>query len=99
MKIGIANDHSAVDMKKEVVAYLESQGHEVINYGTDSYESTDYPVWGEKVANAVANDVPITIALAKAKAINILNTFLMAHPFSCFQANRCQQSYPLNLPS
>lgn len=54
MKIGIANDHSAVDMKNEVVAYLESQGHEVVNYGTDSYESTDYPVWGEKVANAVA---------------------------------------------
>ena len=36
MKIGIANDHSAVDMKNEIVEYLESLGHEVVNYGTDS---------------------------------------------------------------
>ena len=55
MKIGIANDHTAVEMKKEVTAYLESLGHEVVNFGTDSTESTDYPIWGEKVANAVAS--------------------------------------------
>lgn len=47
MRIGIANDHASVEMKKELVAYLESQGHEVINYGTDLSESTDYPIWGE----------------------------------------------------
>ena len=47
MKIGIANDHSAVDMKNEIVEYLESLGHEVVNYGTDSYESCNYPEFGE----------------------------------------------------
>lgn len=55
MKIGIANDHSALEMKKEIIAYLESKGHEIVDYGTNSTESTDYPIWGEKVANAVAN--------------------------------------------
>ena len=55
MRIGMANDHTAVEMKNEIKAYLESQGHTVINYGTDSGESTDYPDWGEKVANAVAS--------------------------------------------
>ena len=55
MRIGIANDHASVEMKKELVAYLESQGHEVINYGTDLSESTDYPIWGEKVSMAVVN--------------------------------------------
>ena len=55
MKIGIANDHSAVDMKNEIVEYLESLGHEVVNYGTDSSESCDYPVYGAKVGNAVAS--------------------------------------------
>ncbi len=55
MRIGIANDHSAVEMKKEIMAYLESLGYEVINYGTDSEESCDYPVYGEKVAEAVKN--------------------------------------------
>ena len=54
MKIGIANDHSGGEMKNEVVEYLKSKGYEVVNYGTDSTESTDYPIWGEKLANAVA---------------------------------------------
>ena len=54
MKIGIANDYTALEMKKEIIAYLESKGHEIVDYGTDSTESTDYPIWGEKVANAVA---------------------------------------------
>ena len=49
MKIGIANDHSAVDMKNAIVEYLESLGHEVVNYGTDSYESCNYPEFGEKM--------------------------------------------------
>lgn len=55
MKIGIANDHTALEMKKDIIAYLESKGHEIVDYGTDATESTDYPIWGEKVANAVAS--------------------------------------------
>lgn len=55
MKIGIANDHTALEMKKDIIAYLESKGHEIVDYGTDLTESTDYPIWGEKVANAVAS--------------------------------------------
>lgn len=54
MKIAIGNDHAAVEMKNEIKAYVESLGHEVINYGTDSNESCDYPVYGEKVGKAVA---------------------------------------------
>ncbi len=54
MKIGIGNDHSALEMKKEIIAYLEGKGHEVIDYGTNSAESCDYPVYGEIVARAVA---------------------------------------------
>lgn len=55
MKIGIANDHSAVEMKNEISEYLKSLGYEVVNYGTDTTDSVDYPVYGEKVANAVAS--------------------------------------------
>lgn len=54
MKIGIGNDHSAVEMKNEIVEYLTKKGHDVVNYGTDSLESCDYPIYGEKVAKAVA---------------------------------------------
>ena len=56
MKIGIANDHTAVDMKNELVAYIVNKyGYEVINFGTDSKERCDYPVYGEICAKAVIN--------------------------------------------
>ena len=55
MKVAIGNDHSAVDMKNQVVDYLLKKGFEVINLGTDSTESCDYPVYGEMVGRAVAS--------------------------------------------
>ncbi len=55
MIIGIANDHAATDMKNELVEYLTSKGYEVVNFGADTNESVDYPVYGEKVAQAVAD--------------------------------------------
>lgn len=54
MKIGIGNDHSAVEYKNVIKEHLEAQGYEVVNYGTDSTESCNYPEMGEAVANAVA---------------------------------------------
>ncbi len=54
MKIAIGNDHAAVEMKKEVTAHLEAQGYTVVNFGTDTGESCDYPVYGKRVADAVA---------------------------------------------
>ncbi len=53
MKIGIGNDHAAVEMKREIMAYLQELGHEVVNYGTDSTASCNYPEYGEKVGRAV----------------------------------------------
>ena len=55
MKIAIGNDHVAVEMKNQITEYLKSLGHEVINFGTDSTDRCDYPVYGEAVARAVAN--------------------------------------------
>ena len=53
--IGIGNDHAAVDLKNEIKAYLEEKGYKVVNYGTDSSESCDYPIYGAKVGHAVAS--------------------------------------------
>ena len=55
MKIAIGNDHVAVEMKNLVKEHLEGKGYEVINFGTDCEESTDYPIYGKKVADAVAS--------------------------------------------
>ncbi len=54
MKIAIGNDHAAVAMKNEIKAYLEELGHEVINFGTDTTDSVNYPEYGEAVGRAVA---------------------------------------------
>ena len=54
MKIAIGNDHVAVEMKQQITQHLQEKGIEVVNYGTDSSERCDYPVYGEAVANAVA---------------------------------------------
>lgn len=55
MKIGMGNDHAAVEMKLQIKEYLESQGHEVVDFGTHTEESCDYPVYGEKVGRAVVS--------------------------------------------
>ena len=54
MRIAIGNDHAAVAMKNEIKAYLEELGHEVINFGTDTTDSVNYPEYGEAVGRAVA---------------------------------------------
>jgi ribose 5-phosphate isomerase B len=50
MKISIGNDHAGPDYKKAIVAYLEQKGHTVINHGTDTFDSVDYPDFGHPVA-------------------------------------------------
>lgn len=55
MKIAIGNDHVAVQLKNHITKYVEAKGCEVVNFGTDSSESCDYPIYGEKVARAVAS--------------------------------------------
>ena len=47
MKVGISNDHGGLELKKLVVEHLKNKGYEVINYGTDSPESCDYPLAAE----------------------------------------------------
>lgn len=55
MKIGIGNDHAALEMKNQVMEYLEEKGYEVINYGTNTPESCNYPEFGEKIGRAVVS--------------------------------------------
>ncbi|CRF33959.1 Ribose-5-phosphate isomerase B [Brachyspira suanatina] len=55
MKIAIGCDHSAIELKKEIIKYLEELGHNVTDFGTHSTESVDYPIYGKKVAEEVAS--------------------------------------------
>ncbi len=53
MKIAIANDHAAVELKKEMLAYLKELGHEVTDMGIGEVVSCNYPDYGEAVGRAV----------------------------------------------
>lgn len=55
MKIAIGNDHTALEMKEPIKAHLEENGYEVLDLGTNSTDSCDYPVYGEKVGRAVVD--------------------------------------------
>lgn len=55
MKVGIATDHHGIEIKQELTNYLTSLGYDVINYGTDTTEMVDYPLYAFKIGEAVVN--------------------------------------------
>ena len=54
MKIAIGSDHAGFHYKQEIIAHLQALEHEVQDFGTDSTEAVDYPVFIRPVAEAVA---------------------------------------------
>ncbi|WP_339029888.1 ribose 5-phosphate isomerase B [Spiroplasma endosymbiont of Cantharis nigra] len=56
MKIYIGNDHAGIEMKNQIVEFLKTKGHEVINIGTDNSHSVDYPDFGKEVAKKVVEN-------------------------------------------
>lgn len=55
MRLAIGSDHAGLEWKGKVIAILKKMGHDVIDFGTNSKESVDYPDFGLKVAHAVAD--------------------------------------------
>lgn len=64
MRIGIGNDHVAIELKNTIKEHLEQQGYEVVDFGTNSPERFDYPISGYKVGEAVASgDVDLGVLI------------------------------------
>jgi ribose 5-phosphate isomerase B len=55
MRIAIASDHAAFDLKACLREWLIEEGHEVADLGTDSPDSVDYPDYGYRLADVVAD--------------------------------------------
>lgn len=53
--IAIGCDHGGYELKQEIIAYLKEKNLEYKDYGCDSKESCDYPVYAKKVANAIVS--------------------------------------------
>jgi ribose 5-phosphate isomerase B len=63
-RIAIGSDHAGYELKSHFVERLRTQGHEVIDLGTDSTESVDYPVFCAAVGRAVRDgDADLGIVL------------------------------------
>jgi ribose 5-phosphate isomerase B len=55
MRIALSADHAGVDLKDILVPWLKEAGHEVLDLGTNSHESVDYPRFGAMLAEALAD--------------------------------------------
>ncbi|MCI2179235.1 MAG: ribose 5-phosphate isomerase B [Ancrocorticia sp.] len=54
MKIAMGSDHAGFELKKHLAQKLRSEGYDIIDVGTHSTESCDYPIFGEAAARKVA---------------------------------------------
>ena len=57
MKIAVATDHRGYEMKEKLVSLLTEQGHEVLDMGTNSSKSCDYPDMGYEASKLVAEGI------------------------------------------
>jgi ribose 5-phosphate isomerase B len=55
MRIAMGADHAGFPLKEELKGFLEAEGHQVIDVGTDSTEPVDYPAFCAAVARAVVD--------------------------------------------
>jgi ribose 5-phosphate isomerase B len=53
--VAIVSDHAAFEMKADLAEWLRDAGHEVIDLGTTSTDSVDYPDYGYRLAQAIAS--------------------------------------------
>lgn len=64
MKIGIANDHRGYRKKQFLTQFLKELGYDVIDLGSDSEESVDFPDFAKKLGKSIQNqDVDLGIAI------------------------------------
>lgn len=64
MKIGLCSDHRGFYLKSELIKFLREKGYEIVDYGTDSDESVDFPDFAFKLGDAIVNgDVTMGIAI------------------------------------
>ena len=81
MNLGFASDHRGYKLKEDLIKYFRDNGYSIVDYGTDSEESCDYPDFAYKLGNGILNNevdfgiaicgsgIGISIALNKMKGI------------------------------
>ena len=57
MRLAIGSDHAAFREKQILIKYLNKLDLKVLDFGTDSEDSVDYPIFGQKVAKSIINNI------------------------------------------
>ena len=94
MKIGITNDHRGLVLKQTLTNYLENKGYNIIDYGTDSDDSVDYPDYAFKLGKSLqtkdidlgiaicGTGIGMDIALNKVRELNREELWLNSHAYA-----------------
>jgi len=106
MKIAMGSDHGGFALKEHIKETLTAKGHEIVDCGTDSTESCDYPIFGEAAARKVASGecergivvcttgIGISIAANKVRGIRCA---LCSEPLSAEMTRRHNDANMLSL--
>lgn len=101
--IAIGCDHGGYELKQEIIQYLDKEGYSYKDFGCYNEESTDYPIYGKQVAEAIVNQecekgilicgtgIGISIAANKVKGIRA------ALCSDCFSAEATRQHNDANI--
>lgn len=57
MNIAIASDHRGYELKCKIINYLKERGYNITDYGTDSNDSVDYPIYAFKVGESIRDSI------------------------------------------
>ncbi len=90
MKIAVASDHIAFNLKQIVVQFLETQGHEVIDCGPENLDRTHYPIYGHKCGTLVAQKVVDKGVVMCGTAIGISNAANKTKGVRCALVNNIE---------
>lgn len=101
--IAIGNDHGGYELKLEVIKHLKERGFDIKDYGCDSTESCDYPVYAKAVAEAVSNgecELGILICgtgIGMSMAANKVDGIRAALCADCFSAKATREHNNANI--
>jgi ribose 5-phosphate isomerase B len=89
-RIGFASDHGGIDLKNNLLQYVKTLDYDVSDYGTNNYESVDYPVYAAKIAKAIINKEVEAAIICCGTGIGIS---IAANKFPNIRAALCHDYY------
>lgn len=103
MKLAVGCDHGAVDLKNQLIKHLQEKGYEVIDKGTYTKESCDYPAYAKQVCESVlSNEAELGILLCgtgigMSMAANKIKGIRAALCSDCFSAQATREHNNANV--